>query len=340
MMQELTATAADLKELYHIISGPVRAGLLLAGIELEVFNHLETPLPARDVADMLNTHPENTRLFLDGLVAAGLLEKNNGRYQTSETTRAVLVKGKSGYMGELLTMMSQDLPLERLLDLIRQGPAGCPDNQEMGSEDTWLRYAECMANYQRAGLARQAVDIVSNLPGFHSFERMLDLGGGPGIVCLALAGAHPTMSGVIFDKPAVTQIARTFIETYRMAGRVSVKGGDFMTDPIGQDYDLVWASATLNFAGPSLDIPVKKVFQALKPGGVFVSLADGLTRERTQPEQMVLSNLSHALMGQDIGIDQGRIAQAMERAGFARLISRTVDSSMMPMDLDIAWKAL
>ncbi len=336
MIEELTATAADLQGLYGILNGPVRAKLLLAGIELGVFQCLAAPASVQEVAATLHSHPENTRLFLDGLTAVGLLKKRRGRYQNTDIAQKVLIREAPVYLGQLLTMMAPDLPLETLLSLVRQGP---PEKKsDMGSEGIWASYAVNMANYQRAGLARQAVDIVSQLPGFYTFQKMLDLGGGPGIVCLAVTAASPAMAGVIFDRPAVTKVAETFIQTYQMEDRVSTMAGDYMHDPIGEGYDLVWTSATLNFAGNDLDIPVKKIFRALKPGGAFVSLTDGLTGERTVPEEFVLSNLSNALMGHDFGIDQGKIAQTMERVGFSRISSRTVDTPMMPMDLDIAWK--
>lgn len=336
MIEELTATKADLQGLYRLINGPVTANLLMAGIELGIFDCLTEPTSAQEVAAALDSHPENTRLFLDGLTAAGLVQKSKGQYQNTDTAQKVLRKETPAYLGGLLTMMVQNPPLESLLKLIRQGP---PEKKpDMGSEEIWASYAANMAHYQRAGFAGLAVEIISQLPGFHSFEKMLDLGGGPGIVCLAVTAASPSISGVIFDRPAVTRIAETFIRSYRMEDRVSTMTGDYMHDTIGEGYDLVWASATLNFAGNDLDLPVKKIFQALKPGGVFVSLTDGLTCERTAPAEFVLSSLPGALMGHDFGIDQGKIAQAMERAGFARISSRTVDTPMMPMDLDIAWK--
>jgi len=43
-------------------------------------------------------------------------------------------------------------------------------------------------------------------------------------------------------------------------------------------------------------------------------------------------------MGQDIGLDQGFIADYMLRAGFKSMRSRTLDTPIGPMDLDIARK--
>ncbi len=339
-MKKLPEINVTFSELYRILSGPIQSKLLLTGIELKVFNHLSEPKSSDDVAKALGTHPENTRLFLDGLSASNLVVKNKGVYQNTTVTQASLVEGSPTFIGEMFTLMSQmqDDAIADLPRLVKEGPPLPSKETDMGSEEVWLRYAASMANYQRAGTAQQAVELVSGLPEFPTLEKMLDLGGGPGVIGIAIVASHPSMKGVIFDKPSVVDIAKTFIKEYEMEDRMEVVGGDYMHDPIGESYDLIWASGTLNYAIHDIDSPVKKIYDALNPGGVFVSLSDGLTCERTKPENYMLSNLPSALMGQDMGIDQGVIADAMLRAGFKSIRSQTINTPMMPMDLDIARK--
>lgn len=70
---------------------------------------------------------------------------------------------------------------------------------------------------------------------------------------------------------------------------------------------------------------MKKLLDALNPGGVFVSLHEGLNRERTAPEKVVISRLSLALEGQDVSFEEGRIARLALEAGFASLERRTIN---------------
>ena len=143
------------------------------------------------------------------------------------------------------------------------------------------------------------------------------------------------MSGIIFDQPAVVKVAQAFIEEYEMDYRMKVMSGDYTTNPIGEDYDLVWAKNTLNFARDDMDSMVSKIYDALSPGGVFISCAEGLTHERTRPDKHVISMISLSLMGQDVCFDQGEIADSMLRVGFRSVRSRTLDTDWGPMDLDI-----
>ena len=208
----------------------------------------------------------------------------------------------------------------------------------MGSEEMWAQVTVINANYQRAG-AQQAAQAVSELPEFSSFKRMLDLGGGPGLLGIAIASAHPSMKSIIFDRPAIVKVAETFIKEYEMEDRMEVMAGDYLSDPIGSGYDLIWASATLNFARYNLDPLIKKIYDALNPGGVFISFQEGLTDERTKPEIMALNSIPTALMGQDMCFNQGEIADSMLRVGFKSVRSRTLDTDWGPMDLDIGRKA-
>ena len=97
----------------------------------------------------------------------------------------------------------------------------------MDSEEMWAQWAICMANSERSGIAQHAVEIVSGLVEFPSFRKMLDLGGGPGIIGIAIVAAHPNMKGIIFDRPAIVEIAETFIKEYELEDRIEVLGGDY-----------------------------------------------------------------------------------------------------------------
>jgi len=342
-MKKFPEINVSFNELYRIFSGPIQSKLLLTGIELKVFNHLSEPKSSDDVAKAIGTHPENTRLFLDGLTASNLVQKKNGLYQNRAITESFLVEGKSTYLGQFLSNMQTqwfDPALNNLSNLIRGGPPSAPSAPEEGinAEEVWAYQGTLGVNYQRAGIAQQMAEIVSSLPEFPSFKKMLDLGGGPGLIGTAIVGAHPEMKGVIFDQPAVVKVAETFIKEYGMEDRMTVMGGDYRRDPIEEGCDLVWASATLNFARHDMDSLMNKIYDALNPGGVFISFQDGLTHERTKPEIMVLSWMPTALMGQDMGLDQGFIADSMLRVGFKSVRSCTLDTPMGPMDLDIGRK--
>jgi predicted TPR repeat methyltransferase len=335
---KLPEVIMDYGELYRMLFPPIRSKLLLTGIELKVFNYLSDPTSAEDVAQTIGSHPRNTRLFLDGLAAIDLVQKKNGLYQNTPIVQNFLVEGNQMYVGQMLTFMAKaDSPLENLTKLVKEGPPPKPETPPF-SEEMLAQSASMMANIERAGDAQLMTKIVSNLPEFSSFQKMLDLGGGPGLIGMAIVSAHPNMKGVIFDLPPVVRVAETFIREYQMEDRIGVLGGDFNRDSIGEGYDLVFTSNSLQFAQVVGSV-VKKIYDALNPSGVFVSLFGfGQTHERTKPENLVLGLLSMALMGRELDFEYGYVADSMLRAGFKSVRSRTVNTAWGPMELDIGRK--
>jgi len=337
-MKKLPEVNLSYEDLTKMLIAPIRSKLMLTGIELKVFNVLSEPKPSEDVAKAIGTHPRNTRVFLDSLVAIDLLQKKDGLYRNSPITQAFLVENSPTFLGRLFTFMKPDDQfLQNLPKLVKEGPPPPPEKPPF-SEEALAKGAVMMADVERAGYAQKAVEIVLELPEFPSFRKMLDLGGGPGIIGMTIVDAHPKMKGVIFDLPPVVKETKKFIQEYEMEGRMEILGGDLNRDPIGEGYDCVLACNSLKFARV-IDSIVKKIYDALNPGGVFVSLYPfGQTHERTKPESTVLSLFSMALMGQEVGADQGYIADSMLRVGFKSVRSRTLHTPVYQMDLDIARK--
>jgi len=339
-MKILPEVNHSFEELYRMLIGPIKSKLLLTGIELGVFNHLSEPRPGDAVAEAINTHRENTRLFLDGLAASDLLVKKNGLYQNTPVTQAFLVEGSPTFLGRLFMLQAQFYysSLDDLPKLVKEGPPPPSPEADLGGEEMWKQFTVGFANSVRAGLAQWAAEIVSELPEFPQFQKMLDLGSGPGIYAIAIVSSHPSMKGVIFDRAAIVKVADTFIKEYGMEDRIEILAGDYNHDPIGEAYDLIWASNALNSARHDIDSLTKKVYDALNPDGVFLVLHEGLTHERTKPDTHVLSMMSMVLMGQDMSFDQGFIADSMFRVGFKSVRSRTLDTGWGSMDLDIGRK--
>jgi hypothetical protein len=336
-MFELPELETEWGELYDIVVGHIESNLMLAAIRLKVFNHLLKPVSAEEVAIAIGGSPAATGYFLDGLAAMDLVTKNGGRYQNAPMARQYLVEGSPTYLGGFFIVHCQMLHVstDAFVRLVTGGPERPPSEGEAPSMLDIEEVDTTMISTQLAGGAQQAVEIVSGLPEFPSFEKMLDLGGGPGLICCAVVAAHPTMRGVVFDLPAVARDAGKNIREYGMEDRVEVLGGDYNTDSLGEGYDLVWTSGAL-YSVRDMDRFAVKVYGVLNPGGVWVNLSEGLTHERTKPGKIVLASLFYTMSAGDIMLDRGKVAGSMERAGFSTVESRTVDTHWGQLEVDVA----
>ena len=290
--------------------------ILKTALELQIFDNLIQPDTASNISARLSTHPGNTEHLLNALTAMGCLFKNNGVFSNTPAAETFLTSGKDTSIGaSLLFMQHWDLPALNggMKKLVQNGP---PEMKDVSDEKLWAAGAEASLNYSRCGRAQLLSELVASLPEFPSFNKMLDMGAGPGIIGAAVTLRHPTLECVLFDQPPVCEVADKVIAEYGLEDRVRTMPGDYMNDPIGDGYDFVMANLTLNFCGPRLDKVLSKVFQALNPGGVFMAAGDGLSKEQTAPAASVISWLSSKLTGIDMSFDRETVADAAMRVGF------------------------
>jgi hypothetical protein len=122
-----------------------------------------------------------------------------------------------------------------------------------------------------------------------------------------------------------------------MADRISFISGDYNETDFGCGYDLIWTSHNLYFV-KDRDSFFRRVKNALSDNGVFVCLHEGLSREKTAPERVVLMRLSSALEkdGQSYFFEKGEIVSYLEQAGFHRVDSRMIEFPAGEFELVVA----
>jgi len=339
-MKQLPVVKESFRTVFDMCRWPVREKVLAAGIELGIFDAISAPASAENVARSIGTHPGNTGLLLDALAALDLVVKRNGLYRNAPVSQAFLIETSPTFLGAIFTYLltSAAFTSEELMRWVREG-SGSSTKAHTASDEMTKAEVTSYISFQRAGRAQKVASVVSALLELPSFYKMLDLGCGPGINGIAIVSGHPTMRGVSFDRPRTVNVARRSIREYGMEDRMTAIGGDHTCDPIGEDYDLILACDTLCYSEDEIDHVMSKIHAALSPQGVLLSIHHGLTHERTKPAGMVLGMLISGLKGEDMEVlDQGFIADAMIRAGFRSVRSRTLDSDWGELDADIARK--
>lgn len=340
-MKPVLKDNTDMGRLYkNFINGPMKMQLMMSGIRLGIFDVLRTPISADKVASMLALDPTNTEIFLDSLCTIDLVEKSRSLYQNKLDTDTYLVREKPEYIGFMLEFYKKHILdiMGHVPELVKNGPNPGILPQDFSSPLFWAESTKNSAAWIIAGGFDPTLEIITGLPEFNSLGKMLDLGGGSGLCCISIVKAHPTLKGVVFDQPGVVEITMEFIEKYQMRDRIETLSGNYFEDSIGQNYDLIFASAALNFAKENLDPLFHKILTALNPGGLFIAFQDGMTHENTKPDVM-LAHTPHALAaGKTMTFKQGQIADAMIRTGFKTVQSRTLKTPLNDMDLDIARK--
>lgn len=326
---------------FELMIGPIRHAVLESAFKMNMADILADHQNPKAIAKALNLETDETNLiyFLDAMASMGFAVKEDGTYSNTDFAEAYMRKESPTYLGGLVENLTrmQHRNLNRIPELIRTGPPKVESQDRLEKEEKWKESVHHLASYHKAGMANDVADLVSSLPEFPSMQNMLDLGCGPGIMCMTIVQRHPSLKGVLCDLPTVMDVAREEIAEHKLESRVSTIDGDYNDTDFGKGYDLIWASHTLYYAR-DLSTLLSRAYEALNPGGVFISFHEGLTCEQTQPTDMILSRLSLALEGQDVSFNQGEIASHLLKVGFSSIEIRTLEMPMGPMDLIIARK--
>jgi cyclopropane fatty-acyl-phospholipid synthase-like methyltransferase len=136
------------------------------------------------------------------------------------------------------------------------------------------QHRELDAERYRALLAmldRKSVERAPKLLGAirtAGVRRVLDLGGGSGAYSIACARESEAVEAVVFELPQTAPITREYIGRSGLESRVRVRAGDFLSEDLGADHDLILLFSITHLLGEkdNRDL-LARCHRALAPGG-------------------------------------------------------------------------
>ncbi len=323
--------------LLDLMLGPVRWQLLRSGFELRIFDCLAAPKTASQLAENLDFKAEKVTVLLDALTGLGVLEKARGKYRLLETLEPFLISDSRQSMREMLLHLARvkHCDMDDILNVLKTGESEHV-SADFARPEFWDRAVGNLRSFHASCSNRVALQLLQSLPEWERITSVLDLGAGSENLAVSLAEEHPHLKIRVFDlEPCASRIRSAISPLYSQ--QIAVVAGDYNHDPLPQHTDLIWASMSLYYA-KDLTLLLSELRDSLNEQGMLVCLHEGLTAERTEPEHHVVGRFVPALNGVDVSFNHGDIAKAMTRAGFTRVLSRSIDTLYGPMELDIGYK--
>ena len=125
-----------------------------------------------------------------------------------------------------------------LLRAVREGGVAFEHAHGQSLFDYLGERPELGAAFQGSMVARstqEAADVVA-VYDFSGYDRIVDVGGGTGVLLAAILRATPGLHGVLFDRPPVVEAAGRRLAESGLADRCETIGGDFFAElPSGGD---------------------------------------------------------------------------------------------------------
>ena len=339
-------TSHALQPYWDLAVAPVQADALAAALELGIFDVLATPHTPAQLADTLSLHAPHTALLLELLWSMQVLERDvadtdagTQRYRCTASTLQYFCRASVAFCGDAWLYRLHALRhfATQLNTLVCAGGKAAPYSAANGIN--WAAAAQQqIGQEQRAVTMRAALSVMQRIAPFAARNtplRLLDLGGGPGWVAIALAQAHAGVHGCVFDWPETVAVAAANIAHAQLSDRLETLGGDLDSDDIGGDYDLIWCSSVLHFV-PDMAAALRKMHAALKPGGVFVCVQAEIAPAPGDAARVLPYYLPMRMLGRTV-TRQGELAQLLRDAGWRQVEQYGAsDFPMAPVQVLIA----
>lgn len=251
--------------------------ILLTAFELDLFSALDhTTRTSAEVAQRLDTDPRATDRLMNALAAMGFLTKTGEVFANTEASRKWLVKDSPDYLSALFH--SANL-YDRWSDLTAAVYRGSRLRDRPRDGDQLRHFIEAMHNRGQ----RSAAKVVAAME-LSGVRRALDVGGGSGIYAMALCQRAPELTATVFDLPEVVALTAEYVAAAGLSRRIDTRAGDFLTDDLGQGYDLVFISAIVHMLSPEENRQLlTKAVAALNPGGQVAVQDFVMDPSRTRP---------------------------------------------------------
>lgn len=283
-MGKLEKTGAEAID--EMVGGYRASQVVLTANRLGVFQALaDGELSMDDMAAVLEADPRGLRILCDALVGLSLLEKQRQSYGNSPLTQEFLLLGKP--QSKVAQVHHAAKLYERwgtLFDVVKTGQPADEEAIDPRLIGDKRQFAEAMAD-----TARTVADRTAVLLDLSKCKRVLDLGGGPGLYCIAFARRYPQLEAVILDDEQTTPVAHENIERAGLAQRISTIVGDAFHDDLGKDYDFIFVSNLVHiYSAEENGKLISKCARALVSGGTLCLKDFFLDSDRTSPSWAAL----------------------------------------------------
>lgn len=261
-------------------------GLVIgAAVEHGYFDALASgAMSADELAAFTQTSVRSAIAILEALLGIGLVARDrNGHFVLAPESETFLVSSHPAFLGGMFKNASRDL-IPRWLainEVVKTGLPSKPVNQESSGAEFFQELVESLfaLNFQAAiALARGF-----NFPG-DTILKVLDIAAGSGVWGIAFAKVYPNATVYAADWEGVLPVTRRVAERQGVAHQMNYIPGDIDGSDLGNGYDVATLGHILHSEGEARSRRLmKRVFDALKPGGT-IAIGEFLTNaERTGP---------------------------------------------------------
>ncbi|HTI89922.1 MAG TPA: methyltransferase [Puia sp.] len=311
--------------------------VLLTAVKCGLFTVLGAgPLSGVEIREKLGFGCSERHVFdwLDVMVSLGFLERKgllqDAIYSNAEDVGFFLDKNKPGYMGGILEMADTRL-YQHWKDLQEGLLTGQQQNEGKGhpqgnmeffaelykDEHNLKEFVNAMRGIQTGNFMALAEKF-----DFSKYMSFLDVGGADGWLSIQICLRHPGIQCISLDLPPVKPLAEALIGQFKLGDRIHPMAGDFLKDPLPSAEIIAMGNILHGMNEESKQELLKKVYDALPAGGVFIAIENIIDEDRRQNTFGLLMSLNMLIENGDaFDYTMADFSKWAKAAGFKRVES-------------------
>jgi N,N-dimethyltransferase/O-methyltransferase len=304
-----------------------------AALETALESHLfwrlsKEPMSAKHVSEELKIPIHRCRCWLDLLVGLGLLERQEGVYAPTSVAREAIIEVFTPETWEFMAAESRE-DYHGIINLPQhishpesvwtaQGLTP-PDyiGQMIDDLERARRFTSVL--YEIHGpLAEKLTEILD----MRNVTRLMDLGGGSGVISLAFLQRYPDLTAVVVDLEDVCKAGREIAKQTSLEDRICYHAADFIHQEIPTGFDMILEC--------DVEIYSHELFQklraALNPKGRLV-IVDWIPQSEREP---TLQGLNYEFLASLKGRSHPRqtvedVQDLLVQSGYHRVTVQTLE---------------
>jgi SAM-dependent methyltransferase len=265
------------EDVLDLMDGYITSAALNSALELGLFWLLAPrPLDTPSVAQALEIPVGRCQYWLQLLVTMGLLDRGSDGYAPSAAARAAIIDGCSQDTWALLAQDARDrFPAVLDLALHIHEPGSVWATQGLAPPDYFAQMVKSPERARRFThmlyeLHLPLAEALAESLDLTGVDRLMDLGGGSGVMSLALLRPNPHLTAVVVDMANVCAAGREIVRDLAPEGtmeeRISYHAADFFHDELPSGFEMILECDVGSYSEALL----RKLWTALNPGGRLV----------------------------------------------------------------------
>ncbi|TWU26038.1 LLM class flavin-dependent oxidoreductase [Bythopirellula polymerisocia] len=313
--------AASARRITELATSYTRSCVLFAANKLDIFTLIGgSGRSSGEVARQLAANPRSIERLLDSCTSLGLLSKQAEGYHLTADSRKHLDRSSPNSIADWVAHWADMMVKgnwQELAELVRAGKPLDLDWSKFGFDNRRPSIQNWIDGMHQMALAGHA-DIVSKVEPLNGAAKLLDVGGGPGTYSIVMCRHYPELQATVLDSTEVSDVGCEIVRREGLDGRVRFRIGDFCTENLQENYDVILLSNVLHMVDePGAMAMLKNAHRHLTEQGILLVQEWMVSDDGTASTLSTLFNL-HMLINPNGDLYRwGQLRQMIEHAGFA-----------------------